>query len=1080
MATKDATLCARIDNVKADLRSTSTCSTTTVTALEELLLRKNEEAIEKENVRAKVQATARRRAGTTAAAASVETTKQTSVALTPKEKYILATEVANTTLKTLADALRNPTIALAPRSSKPKPSTSGEARKPSRPRPGHTKGTSVSQKPLKERSVSQLNNSPRKPAPRRSSSYSSLLVSGPDPGLVATAECARIAFGYLGTSEATKVLGKDSQELQYENGVLVLIGKLVALGLDGLAIKEMRGLKRRLDKYLANGTGNSRPESASAKTGSQRNATAEKESLATLLDFVTIDSNSPAIPLVATFQTYTLRVIAKLRRPRIVEAAWEHLQLSTASSPANLIQQLAKAPNGQTKAARQLESLAQTILTLCPSISSVDDTSTLQPSPDIILRLQQLAFVIRRTWWALVKHKGNEQQELFEPFAKCLMAFARRSQLSSTKTYRLAETLYTNLVGEQCTSLSVPNDSGPALAISKTLSTLAQAAGLSDEALRWLGQKTSASSDVSAAKQTARLIRIATVSLEAYLKDDEKSNLGVTVDDALDALKGSLGGFSGDLESLFMEVNALRRMATRLLVTRSSARMEATEHTLIDRQAIGIVAASVHFTARFVGQSIATDADAKAQHRHSERNNMVWKCLKSVIDSVMACCKQAVVSREQWQELDLILQEASHILHRLEEEFGETNSSPEHSVQLSALVVKLSNAYWAISLQLRKARIDDEYLVQAMQRSVSLVHSRSQADQDASHVSMKLEQLGETQENLNRGEGSRKAFENCIRSHLSSDNLHVLSSRAAKYSLQETFSCHGPLAILGRVLKAYHRSFLEFGIRKADEVAFYDDDELQYGVRGALLEWQLMLYLRTRSRNRQWDSSLDQSVISLVDRLQNTYTIEMFPIRRLRLSILLLQLSQTFQSANLSTASPTEEISHSLSSEDEGLFKFGKHLKALRDLKRSMLQTGPPPISIIRQCFTSWECILRSSHSLEALAGHVDNPEDWLQEIQAAVEYLNSKGEEYLALPVLHLIIRVLELQRTSDSSELVIALCTLSLQFLRLGYTGRAGFSFARAEALIETQNTSTEAKLRWHIGYAEYLLAIGNSTKW
>src|SRR5690349_170016 len=106
MATQDDATPARTESIKATLRSTSTCSDATDTALQELLFKKNEDPVEKENVRVRVQATARRRAGTTAAATG-DSLKQPSIALAPKQRYILATEVANTTLKTLADALKN-------------------------------------------------------------------------------------------------------------------------------------------------------------------------------------------------------------------------------------------------------------------------------------------------------------------------------------------------------------------------------------------------------------------------------------------------------------------------------------------------------------------------------------------------------------------------------------------------------------------------------------------------------------------------------------------------------------------------------------------------------------------------------------------------------------------------------------------------------------------------------------------------------------------------------------------------------------------------------------------------------------
>jgi separase len=289
MATKAEAARTRTEAIKAALRSTTTCSDATVAALQELLLRKNDEPVQKENVRVKVQATARRRAGTATAA---DSGKQPVDTLAPRDKYILATEAANISLKTLSEVLKNQTSSPTSRTpSNLKPTSSDAARTVARPRAGHAKTSSATQKALKERSVTQTTNSSTKPAAlRRSSSYSSFLTPGPDTGLVALAECARIAFAYLGTAEAAKVLGKDSQDLQLENGILALAGKLVALGLDNLAVKEMRSLKRRLDKYLGHDIGKQDSQASISKT----DAVADKESIASLLGFGEIDPQSPA------------------------------------------------------------------------------------------------------------------------------------------------------------------------------------------------------------------------------------------------------------------------------------------------------------------------------------------------------------------------------------------------------------------------------------------------------------------------------------------------------------------------------------------------------------------------------------------------------------------------------------------------------------------------------------------------------------------------------------------------------------------------------------------------------------------
>jgi separase len=224
---------ARIERIKADLRTTTSCTDTTVNTLRDLLSRQGYEPAQKENVGVKVPGALRRKADAAKATAGKDAPKpepQPPV-LAPREKYILATEVANLSLKTLADVLKNPTTAPPPQPSKP--TTSDDtARKAARP-------PTATQRARKDRPVAQTTNATRRPpASSRPSSAASSASAGSDPGLVAAAECARVAFAYLGTTEAKKVVGKDGQELQLENGVLALIGKLVALRLDSQAVKE--------------------------------------------------------------------------------------------------------------------------------------------------------------------------------------------------------------------------------------------------------------------------------------------------------------------------------------------------------------------------------------------------------------------------------------------------------------------------------------------------------------------------------------------------------------------------------------------------------------------------------------------------------------------------------------------------------------------------------------------------------------------------------------------------------------------------------------------------------------------------
>ncbi|KAJ4358184.1 separin protein [Didymosphaeria variabile] len=620
--------------------------------------------------------------------------------LSPRQRYILATQTVNATLKSLTDALKTPVTqrtAKSPPASKPSPTVATNAQKP------HAKSSSVTNHPLKERSVSQATNSSTRPKGlRRSSSYPTF--TDPDASLLATAECARLGFAYLSTSEGAQFVGKNSPELALENGRLSLVGKLVTHGLDSLAVKEMRLLKKRLDTYTLrkNGTEELRP--ASSRSASQQVPPPEKESLAALLDFGDVDRTNAAIPIIINLQIYVLRVIGRLKRPRHVEAVWNYLKLSHPSNPTSLILHTAKEKAQQPKAARQLESLAQTILNLCPSISPSDDDEQPQPSPDIVLCLQHLAFGVRQRWWGLAQHQGNKDKELIEPFGKCLVAFTRRSTLPAAKQYRIAESLYSNLLGTgKTTDFSQRDGQGLSELKNSTLASLARAADLPEEAFRWLGSQSSSflTKDSSAAI-TVRSVRVASISLEACLKGSSKPDQDATIDTALERLSGSLDGTARDLETLLLEVHALRRVASRILSLIASVGNTKWSPTLRE-QCVRIVAISIHFSRRFMGSRPTEDSSPGKIKSYQARLAIAAKLVRSTVDAVSVCCRLPLTSDAAWEELDVLIQDCVRFTSQLEEESVDNDYAGFGSQEgTQSLFVKFSNSYWTLRRQLQK------------------------------------------------------------------------------------------------------------------------------------------------------------------------------------------------------------------------------------------------------------------------------------------------------------------------------------------------------------------------------------------
>ncbi|KAF2275921.1 uncharacterized protein EI97DRAFT_399489 [Westerdykella ornata] len=1085
MATKNATARARMEDVKTDLRSISTCTESTVAELRDLLAVDTNDSAEKENVRGsraqsnKAQAAkAGKTASATARTAAGTTTKAVTLS-TPRERYILATEVANITLKSLSDALKSHRPLKTAKSKPPSPT---EPALSGTPRRTFSRSSSLTQKPLQERSVPQTTNSPRKPTTlRRSLSYSSCLTTGPDPGLVATAECARIAFAYLRSAEAAKIAGKDAPALQVESGILALIGKLVAHGQDGLAVKELRMLKKRLEQFLLPSNGRILKKGAAAPKAT---VAQEKESLASLLEFGDFDLTSPTLPLIVSLQTYALRLMARLRRARLVEEAWTYLKLSNPSSPANLICHMAKVSNADPKTLRQLENLAQSVLALCPSISRSEDASLdqkhLQPPPDVVLSLQHLAFKIRQRWWKLANHVTNEEKELLEPFTKCMITFARRSELSAVKKYKVAELLFTDLVGssEHLATLQKRGKSSAAALAANTLSSLAQSANLPAEALRWLGKSgSSALREESAAAAATRLVQGAVLSLGVYLNDPDQGGPDPAISDALNALSGNLGGSHSELDSLFMQASALRRTAAKAL---SKNNLGLASGPQLQTLALNCISAAVRFTARYLGTSVASDLEPRHQPRYKQRTQFLANYVKSILDSACMCCKIPVGSDREphWVIVDTMLHDCISILKHFD---NATNDEIEGAHDLQHAFAKVSNAYWALHLQLKTPNGTDKLSLRAMQRSAEILRSRPLSEQHAGLLTMKLERLAEALESRGDASASRKAIVQCIETLTEFGVLRNAGALAQTLPLQCVFESDESTTGLARAIKWYQRSFLKFGTDDSSELAIYDNPQLGPTERGLLLEYQLHLYAKILSKNRVWDTSLGASLQALSQRLREIYAPETFPIRRQRALLVLFRLSQErpdllhqHEFANLEDVMEIDVQG----TEDEGLERFCSHFTALWKLKLC-LQDSSSYSSTIKECVLIWQALLSSSSSWKDLSERVDDVELWLTDLQAASDYLTVKGEEYYAVQLQYLISRILELENAVDRSRLVKNTSHLALQLLRLGYTGKAGLLFAKTEKMASDVMTSTEARLQWHLGYAEYLLQLGNPVK-
>jgi separase len=975
--------------------------------------------------------------------------------LSPDGKLTFATETINISLKTLSDALKHPQPKKRPRlSSHRASSTSGDIENIASPIKDASTRTlqrspSLAQRVLKPRS----SNASLRPTLSRQESTLSLKKEGPTPGVVAAAECARTGFAYLRAHEKEDAIRLPPWQI--ENGMLALIGKCLAHGLDAIALKELRCLKRRLDCLAGDG------QSAEKKSRTKVSKDAEgkdKETVADLLRFDALDATSgPLLSLAISYQLSILKLLSLLRRPSIIESVAPLLELNYAFAPTNLLLRQAKNSDQTPKVAKQLEGLTQTLFSL-----SSDDRSSLKP--ETAFRLQWLALRTRTSWWKLSGHQPNLEKEVWGPFSKCLSAYSRKSTADAQERYELANQFYQDISG----ALDSYSHSGPqpaTLTILRSLSSLAQAAGEVTTAIQWTnqGQSLSVRSRASDAKLAGFSIRLAALSLEAPSPASTTS-----VQQALRCLNGSLKGDPADLDALLLEVSSLRKAAAKVIIQDAGEESKPLCYE--------IVFACMRFLRRYMGYPPQVD-DTRASLRYGERLSLCRKVMRAFIDSVLLSCKQlASCSDSLLEPFDAALQDCCAFV-------GDLPSAPHSDIdfhkELGYPSVKASSIYFAYyNIRAKGAGATDVEAVKALRTSIKILDDRMWEERVTGFLAMKLEKLAEVYQKKKCYTEAHTTLGQAMSEYIGMGALRDAAELATSNSLNVVFGTGAP-ASLHRVAKMMHHLASKLG-SPPDQENGLDESTLAPEERAVLLEMRLGLFAQSLTRSSRLESVQTTELESLVEDLLELYDPDQKPLRRQRVEAAILRINadlpDLIEQEHLDTIKKTATLIPDGVGlgDDSGLASFRHHLGAALQATLA-LEAKPVDIEKLKSALQRWQSIVDSSQTWDALLGHIDNTDSWIGQLQTITDYLDFQGLQSVLIPSLSLLTRVLELQGAASPVLLLATMSRLGVHLVRAGYSGRSGLILAKAGQLLQNTDLTIEARLRHYLARSEYLLAIG-----
>ncbi|KAM0349405.1 hypothetical protein ACHAPU_003814 [Fusarium lateritium] len=1046
-----ASLQAKADAVKTALASTTTCTTATVVTLKELLLPEADNSATIPTTSAKTPSKSTSSTKTRKAVASkTQTAKSSTEQLSSKDRAALATHVINSCIKSLNEAAK-PT---APATPSRRQASQGDLKKASGPRTLR-RSLSAPLSPLQPRTLNRVATSPN---------ITSKTVSQPpaqSTGCLALVECARVAFACLrsiiGPVQATQT------DFQLENGMSALIGKLLVLGLQDQALKELRILKRRLDAGVNRTT----------KSPSTEGQTAVQV-IAELLDYGD-DVPDTLLPAVTGCQVQVLRWISHSKKPSHIEAALPFLDESHASSPIKFFERMGVQNEKETqKAARQLASLSQTLLSLAPSVSSKEDQVAtelrLSPSPISAFKLQVLCFKVQLKWWKMARHRGNIDDDILSPFSRCVRAYTRRHPPANGPTYATIAASFQelmDLIGPQKSQAKTTSDS-PLTLLYQLLGVAAQTDRQYDAACQWFQTL----KDILDPKQESA-IRIFSVSsrlLAALLKQSNyDANTKQLVQEVVEGLEGSLSGSITDLNELLESLSLTRRAAVGLLVSNSTGvKVKENMGSILDHLK-AFITKFPRFSRRWLGAPPAKDSSAKALLQFDQRREVLMQSINQIIDGALVVLNSDIQSDLiTWKPLDEVLWDCSKLVDGV----LDPTISRSRTEQLSGYFTKISSLYFARYIQLRKdlgkSKQINKEILQCLSRSIEMIQDRPMAQQEKAQISIKLELFADLCKAANRSDDAIRTLRSICTNMIEEGALVKVTAALDAQPPSVAWNSDEKAQILSRTLQS---------IAKLDhswnDWAFF----LPEGERAAVLEHLVQIVGDTASRGEPLKLH-DPSVQALL----RIYTTNRFPVRRLRVLLhLLFQVigeQKDMELMNDLAQETIQQLDNKEYGEDGSLVRYIPHLRVLQKSMLALAVTDAPlPVPTLRDAVASWKSMTETCTSRDELYERVDNPDGLVTHLQSASQFASLRGEHSLQLEILELSTPLSKVLAEPTYNNAILNHTLLASQHLNIGRFTEAKETLDATKKLLDlAEGASRGLVAGFHLTQAEYYSGIGS----
>ncbi|OAL65329.1 hypothetical protein A7C99_3814 [Trichophyton rubrum] len=1050
------------DSVKHDLQHPSKCSTRTVTTLRQLFMSTVNDELPKKTKTSK-RATASKPSSRPTRTIRVRGTSKNALppqpmneenppVLSKHEKLVLATEVFNIASKLLSEHIK----------------------KHSSPRITKTAGENGSQQ-VRTTSPAKIPLQPASPNPKVHQAENPKKI--PEEGIKRNgncrinliAECAILSLEILRSIRISED-NFDPNNIHLGQGINILVGKLLILGLQDLALKGLWMLKSTLLIAIE-------AERTKRTNGFERKyLDSQNASLESLLEFQTLPENGSLLQLMVSFQSYAFKVLLIDGNFTTGHKALQQLRLGNPCSPTNTI--LAANKIGivpDDRAAQQLQFHSQNVLTYSIILSPAEEKQALITRPEnpmVPLLLQFLALEIRCIWWKLSGHKLDLAKELWGPLSRFISTYVRRCPNSHKHEFDAIQAAFNQLEARLESIKPLGDDeykSSSMATVVKTLGQIAYSAGRLETAAELCEASSTSLGDVRPLQRAIYQCRKALLKVESLKSQStSESEAFQAVNEAATNLTASMKGNQNELDELLMESALLKK-----IIMKHISQMEPSSKKRLDGPNTTHDSALAYLTSflKFLIRYLAPAVHASQQDDSNAVTQYLQRCgniVLAAIDSGIAVGKlSSGCGSLSWAKVEALLPicvSLSQLLQNLGTSCElESCLSGEASVRL----LRISNLYWATYMRYKDLGNGPVELLLPVEQATSILQHSALTEQISGLLAIKFERQAALYSEIGKSKQSTKAYTSAIHTHFEAGVLATACQLSSKEHPRLIWKDpKGPGYALNRVLSCYIKEQIKCA--SGANSVIYDAEDLKPCQRATLLEQELNILMGLNGPSAS--SIVTETLPPLLSTILSLLPLDTYPIRRTRI------IHQTLQYLLETNANSSKEFSkfilteaaHCLSSsilpaEDKDLVLFRDDLQASLMITVAFY-SGMTPLNVFENAIQTWVVIVQGCESWEAVQNRIGDPLSLIIHLRSLSDYLEIRGLWRLRISALVTISQLLILQDKPDFSMMVSCYSSIALQYCRLGiesiFQVQSVFDNVSADLSKETFQTRTASE--------------------